>query len=55
MNFLGVYKWYYREEKIILVEINGITEARYKAEDLDYKEVLKYFLLIVYGEFKDVF
>ena len=55
MNFLGVYKWYYREEKIILAEISETTKARHKAEDPDYKKVLKYCLPAAYGEFKEIF
>ena len=55
MNFLGVYKWYYGEEKITLAEIYEIAEVRYDAEDLDYKKVLKYCLPIAYREFKDIF
>ena len=55
VNFLGVYEWYYGEEKITLVKINKIAEARHEAEDLDYEKVLKYCLLVAYGEFKDFF
>ena len=55
MNFLGVYKWYYKEKKIILAEINKITKACHEAEDLDYKKILKYYLPAAYKEFKDIF
>ena len=55
MNFLGAYKWYYREEKITLTEINKIIKTRHKAEDPDYKKVLKYRLPAAYGEFKNIF
>ena len=50
-----MYKWYYGKEKIILAEINKITKARHKAEDLDYKKILKHYLPAAYGEFKDIF
>ena len=55
MNFLGAYEWYYGEEKIILTEINKITEARHKAEDPDNEKVLKHRLPAAYKEFKDIF
>ena len=55
MNFLRVHKWYYGEEKITLTEINKIIKARYKAEDPDYKNVLKYHLPAIYKEFQDIF
>ena len=55
VNFLRAYKWYYGEEKITLAKFNEIAEARHKAEDPDYKKVLKYYLPIACGEFRDFF
>ena len=37
------------------MEISDIAKARYNAEDLDYKEILKYRLPATYKEFKDFF
>ena len=50
-----MYKWYYREKKIILTEIYKITEVHYNTEDPDYKKVLKHYLPAIYKEFKDIF
>ena len=50
-----MYKWYYREKKIFLIEIYKITKARYNTEDLNYKKILKYYLPVAYKEFKDIF
>ena len=55
MNFLGAHEWYYGEEKITLTEISEITKVYYNAEDPDYKKILKYYLLGIYKEFKNVF
>ena len=55
VNFLGAYKWYYREKKITLTEIYEITAARHNAEDPDYKKILKHRLPAAYREFKDIF
>ena len=50
-----MYKWYYEEKKITLVEIYKITKVYYNAKDPDYKKVLKYYLPAVYKEFKNIF
>ena len=50
-----MYKWYYWKEKITLIEISKIAKARHKAEDPDYKKVLKYYLPTAYRELKDIF
>ena len=50
-----MYKWYYGEKKITLVEIYKIIKVRYNAENLNYKIILKYYLSAAYREFKDIF
>ena len=37
------------------MEISKIAKTRHKAEDLDYKKILKHYLPTPYGEFKNIF
>ena len=55
VNFLRAHKWYYGEEKTLLVEITVILEARYEEKDLEYAVTLRSRLPAVYREFEDVF
>ena len=54
VNFLEAHKWYYREKKITLTEINEIAKARHEVKDPDYEKVLKHYLPAAYGEFKNI-